>query len=413
MKIVKTLSIKLAAIEIWIIAGGVLISVVYPPALPGVVIIGIVYWIIRRYSGGRFTERTVLDLSILIFLLLIPLNLWTTAIPLKTYPEIFRLLSGIILFYAVVNWALTSKRIRWMVVGVVIATTFLAFYAMISVEWMQTKLPFIPVQLYNRFVLLVSDTVQHNVMAGFLVILYPIILSLLIFLFKELSPWKRLLLIITACIVFTILVLTQSRGGLIALGSVVLLLVILKWKRGWIIIPISIIAVGGAIAYLGLGKSLDLLSSGVSLEGLQGRLEVWSRAIFMIQDFPITGVGMGLFGDVTDSLYPLFLNAPGTVPHAHNLFLQIAVDMGIPGLITWLSILFVVIAISWQLYRFGKRRQDHWVMGLGAGLLCSQAALIVHGMLDAVTWGGVRPAPIVWAIWGLACAAWNYYRKRM
>jgi putative inorganic carbon (HCO3(-)) transporter len=249
-------------------------------------------------------------------------------------------------------------------------------------------------------------------MAGNLVILFPVTLGLLLFAWKELRGWNRLLLTIVAGTVCGILILTQSRGALIALGVILILLIALRWKWGWIIMPISFAAVGGMIALWGADKFLEVLSSGVSLQGLQGRLEVWSRAIYMIQDFPFTGVGLGLFGDVADTLYPFFLNAPGSVPHAHNLFLQIAVDVGIPGLIAWLSILFIMLTLSWQLHRFGRLRGDNWTAGLGAGLLCSQLALIVHGLLDAVTWGTVRPTPILWAVWGLICAAWIYNQKR-
>jgi putative inorganic carbon (HCO3(-)) transporter len=41
--------------------------------------------------------------------------------------------------------------------------------------------------------------------------------------------------------------------------------------------------------------------------------------------------------------------------------------------------------------------------------LGSQLALAVHGITDAVTWGMVRPAPLIWALWGLAIAAWYAY----
>ena len=61
---------------------------------------------------------------------------------------------------------------------------------------------------------------------------------------------------------------------------------------------------------------------------------------------------------------------------------------------------------SWQVYRRGRELGDAWVAGLGAGLLASQVALVVHGLVDAVAWGMVRPAPIVWAIWGMAVVAW-------
>jgi putative inorganic carbon (HCO3(-)) transporter len=70
-----------------------------------------------------------------------------------------------------------------------------------------------------------------------------------------------------------------------------------------------------------------------------------------------------------------------------------------------LAILLLMIWTSWQVYRTGKERQSGWITSLGAGLLLSQLALITHGMTDAVTWGMVRSAPLVWSIWGIVAAA--------
>ena len=412
MKIIRNLAAKLASIEIWVVSAGVLLSILYPRALLGAVGIGIFFWFVRWLANGHFTVQTPVDEGILLLLLMIPVTLWATALPAKTYPQVYRLLTGVLLFYAIVNWTHTYYRLQWIVAGAILASFFLALFATISVEWVQEKLLFIPASLYDRFNLLVKDTVHRNVMAGNLIILFPISLGLLLFVWKELRGWNRLLLTLVTCTIFGILILTQSRGALVALGVVLILLIALRWKWGWIVIPISLSAVVGVIALWGKDKFLALLSSGVSLGGLEGRLEVWLRAIYMIQDFPFTGVGLGLFGDVADNLYPFFLSAPGSVPHAHNLFLQIAVDVGIPGLIAWLAILFIMLTLAWQLHRYGHLGGDPWTAGLGAGLLCSQMALITHGLLDAVTWGAVRPAPTLWAVWGLICAAWTYNRKR-
>ena len=115
---------------------------------------------------------------------------------------------------------------------------------------------------------------------------------------------------------------------------------------------------------------------------------------------------MGSFGEVVDMLYPLFMAEPGSIPHAHNLYLQVVVDLGIPGLIAWLAALFVVVRVSWQSYQYGRKHQDGWTTALGTGFIASQVALMVHGITDAVTWGMVRPAPIVWAMWGMAIATY-------
>jgi putative inorganic carbon (HCO3(-)) transporter len=154
------------------------------------------------------------------------------------------------------------------------------------------------------------------------------------------------------------------------------------------------------------------IAANQALAGMNQREEIWSRAIYMIQDFSFTGIGMGSFTQVADLLYPFFLAAPGKIEHAHNLFLQITVDLGLPGLIAWLSLLMGVIAISWRLVRDGKATGDALYAALGAGLLCSQIALITHGMLDAVTWGMVKPAPLVWALWGIAVAAYLLHESK-
>ena len=167
---------------------------------------------------------------------------------------------------------------------------------------------------------------------------------------------------------------------------------------------------------MGAARLLDLLATLQTLGGLEQRIEVWSRALYMIQDFPFTGVGMGTFQQVANLLYPFFLAGPDAqIPHAHNLFLQVAVDLGLPGLIAWLALFLLVCWSAWRVHRcghtFARSPSPHlrvspspYLTGLGAGLLASQAALAVHGLTDTVTWG-TRPAVLVWAIWGLALAA--------
>ena len=240
MKIIQKLATKLASIEIWVVSAGVLLSILYPRALLSAVGIGIFFWFVRWLANRHFTVRTPVDGGILLLLLMIPVTLWATALPAITYPQVYRLLTGVLLFYAIVNWTHTSYRLRWIVAGAILASFFLALFATISVEWVQEKLLFIPASIYDRFILLVKDTVQRNVMAGNLIILFPISLGLLLFAWKELRGWTRLLLSLVVCTIFGILILTQSRGALVALGVVLILLIALRWKWGWIVIPIML-----------------------------------------------------------------------------------------------------------------------------------------------------------------------------
>jgi putative inorganic carbon (HCO3(-)) transporter len=259
------------------------------------------------------------------------------------------------------------------------------------------------------FSLLVSDTVHPNVLAGSLTLLLPIPLAGLFFAWGKLGTAEKIIYSEAVLVMSGVLALTQSRGAWIALGAVLLTLIVLGWRRGWVTIPGFVILALVAINLRGVPWLLETVFSSGTISGWDGRREIWSRAIYMIQDFPFTGIGMGSFGDVADALYPFFTYSQGAIPHAHNLFLQIAVDLGIPGLIAWLAILLVVTGISWKLVRWGGAHQNVECIALGIGLLGSQIALVIHGMTDAVTWGMVRPAPLVWAIWGLAVAGWYVY----
>lgn len=386
-----------------------LLSMLKTALLPWAVLIALLFWPVRWIANGRPSRRTPVDFGITILVLMIPVTLWATALPEKTIPQVYRLALGILFFYTIINWTGQLRRLGWLVSGVLLAGVGLAGMAIFSVQWATTKLQFIPAAIYQRFQLLVSDTVHPNVMAGNIVIILPIGIALLLFAWKRLKIWQTVLVLFATLITAGMLVLTQSRGALIGLGAALLLIVILRWRWGWVAIPLAALGIALVVYQIGLDTILDFVSSGVSVEGVEGRVEIWSRAIYMIQDFSFTGVGMGSFMEVADLLYPFFLAAPGKIDHAHNLFLQVAVDLGIPGLIAWLAVFLGICLTAWQLYQFGKQQKDSRAAALGAGLLGSQIALVTHGIMDAVTWGMVRPAPLVWALWGVAVAAWMVF----
>jgi putative inorganic carbon (HCO3(-)) transporter len=210
---------------------------------------------------------------------------------------------------------------------------------------------------------------------------------------------------LVVAVMLVMLVLTQSRGALLAAAGIVILLIGLRWRRGWLLVALIVMGIGIAGYFWGWSNTVTFLTAGTSAAGADGRVELWSRGIFMVQDFSFTGIGMGSYGPVADLIYPFFLFPAGMITHVHNLFLQVAIDLGIPGLVMWLAAWMLVMVLAWQVYRRGRVGQDRWLAGLGAGLLAGQLALGIHGLLDGVTWGIVRSAPLVWLLWGVVVAA--------
>lgn len=196
-----------------------------------------------------------------------------------------------------------------------------------------------------------------------------------------------------------VVVLTKSRAGYVGLATGLALLLILRWKR----LGTALVLGGGLLAGVILFTPASplprevLLGSSLQM-AFQGREEIWSRAVFLLRHFPLTGVGLGCFGPATDRLFPI-PSGVGVTPHAHNLFLQVGAELGWPGLIVWLGVFTSLLAEGWALYR----SPAPW-RGLGAGLLAALLAMSVHGTWDAVTWG-TRMAFVPWLVWGVCCGA--------
>jgi putative inorganic carbon (HCO3(-)) transporter len=400
-------AVFLADIEIFAVSLVVALSFISARLLPFALgTIGL-FWLIRWLACGSLSVRTPADwpVGLLVFMALV--TLWATALPQLTVPQVLRLGTGIGMFYTIINWTTTLQRTRWLVLAILLAGLVLALIAPFSVQWSAGKLPFIPASLYSRFTLLVSDTVHPNVLAGNIIILLPIPLGLLLFDWARLRWPYRLIAALAFLAMVAVLILTLSRGSWVALAVVTLGMGMLRWRRGWALALLAAVLLGLWVQAAGAARIAGILASSNTLGTVEGRVEVWSRAIYMIQDFPFTGIGMGLFGELADVLYPFFSFPVKSLSHAHNLFLQVAVDLGIAGLIAWLAVFILASVSAWLAYRQGAARREHWLAGLGAGLVCSQAALVVHGMTDAVTWGMVRPAPLTWVLWGMAFSLWR------
>jgi O-antigen ligase len=167
-----------------------------------------------------------------------------------------------------------------------------------------------------------------------------------------------------------------------------------------------VLAVGLVIAFL-MGAAYVRYSSNQNLVddlfGFDGRLEIWSRALIAISDYPITGVSANGFRRVVHVLYPLFTIPPQTdLGHAHNHLLQVSLDLGLPGLISYFALWIISAALLWETWQHlvDRRARKHPYFALLAGLTGSLAAGWVFGLLDTVSLGS-RPAFIWWILLSL------------
>jgi putative inorganic carbon (HCO3(-)) transporter len=199
-----------------------------------------------------------------------------------------------------------------------------------------------------------------------------------------------------------VMALGASRGALLGLsiGVLVVLLVSGRWQR----LLGAILIVGAVIALWRIGPLtlLELLGKGGAAGSLSGRLEIWSRALYALQDFVFTGIGIGTFHLVIPLLYPYFTVGFDTpVSHAHNLYLQVGADLGLPGL--WAYVTIVLCSLGLIVTAL-KHSANRWQRQQAAGILGALVAVWVHGLFDAVLWG-TKPSFLLWWLIGLTVIA--------
>jgi len=374
-------------------------------------------WIARKIAHGRFVRRTPLDWAIALLLLMVLVSLYATYSVAISLPRIAGVLLGVAIYYAVVEAVQSRQALVWACAIYLVAGVGVAGLAVVGMEKI-SKNPILG-QAVSRLPRLVRGLSENpeglhpNIVAGTLLWFIPLGLILAIWLWQSRAGGLRqragsLLAFAGILGIVGILVLTQSRGGLVGLGVALLLLVTRIGRPGKVLAVVAVVVAVAVLVGMGpgrIGEALvgkDVGTAPVSgLETLNGRIELWSRALYAIQDFPFTGMGMGTFGYVIPVLYPLFMVSPDVVIlHAHDEFLQVALDLGLPGLVSFLAI---YLLIGWMLSSVLRRDTDRFYHWMALAILVGLISHATWGMTDAILLGA-KPAILWWALLGLGAA---------
>jgi putative inorganic carbon (HCO3(-)) transporter len=242
-----------------------------------------------------------------------------------------------------------------------------------------------------------GETVNPNILASALAVIFPLAAALALRPEWAVRRWLPPVSGLLAIGMVGLVALTGSRGNLLAIAIATLLLLVLRWPRLLRLLPVLL--AGAALLFLLRGPILlDQLVASPAIGGLAERVEIWQRALYAVQDFSFTGIGLGTFDEVIPLLYPYFLISPTVViPHAHNLLLQVGVDMGVPGLIAYTALLvcsFVMLIAPL------RHRSLALPWTLAAGALGAWTSLLVGGIFDVANWG-VKLTFVDWLLMAL------------
>ena len=417
---------------LWIAAHEYLVVISAAPLLlfPGwwtIAGIGLILsgWTGRWVATGRLSAVTALDVPIALLALSMCIGASVSANPSASNDRAWGMVLGFAVYYTVVN---ATPAVRSKAAGSLIAAgVIVSVVGVLGTDW--TIAPALasggPVAVYDHLASLLHvlpgdalaralDLANPREVGGSLALVLPLAVARL---WQGLSGTSRdpiglACTIIAIGLMGVVLVLSQSLSAIAGVLVAFWLSVAVadRPRRGWWLAGGTVLlACGLAVIWPRLG-GLSLLRDSTAMPGqpapgvehaafaVAARLELWPRALQMLRDTPYTGAGLGAFAWVMDRFYSGFVLGPER--HTHNVFLQVGVDLGLPGL----------VAFVWLLAAFAGHVYVSYCGSPGAATratsLASAAgvlAFLLFGTIDVVPLGAA-PAVMLWIVFGLAMA---------
>lgn len=408
---------------------------------PVAVLLIALIWTARAFLLRKLSVRTPFDPPILAILLMLPVSLWVSANWFLTLPKIYGIILSVAFFYAVANHIAMPRDIMLVQLWLALLCLAIALAGLIGTDWVQSKIVSASF-IYDRLPRLIQNIPRsiaggfaRNGIGGTLTLTIPLLAAILVphviarSAATKQSPdslstavstknplnamaavWLPRIVFLALSFSLIALALTQSRGGIF--GTLVGLIALIIWKRPRLGLGIAGAGVVVLVALVVLGQGsviANFLLRTDSADGtLASRLEVWQRGLMMVQDFPFTGIGIGTYNVVAHALYPFFIAAPDeVVPHAHSQFLEVAVDLGIPGLVAYVAMLTVFVIAAVRAYRaVADERFRALIVGLSFGMLAHH----VFGLTDAFILGS-KPGLLMWIYFAIIIACYGQREK--
>lgn len=360
---------------------GIVAAVFAIPFLPDMVSLLFIIFLVMVYFYDHLIKRkNSLHMGpeympLILYGLIILIGTLTSINPQGSFRDLTIHFVSLGLVFVLINSIDRLEEFNVIVTFIVFSATLVALFGLyqyvvgvpIDAAWVDVENnPDIKARVYSVFG-------NPNVLAEYLIMTIPLSISLM---WYSKKIHKKIIFLGTSGILILALVLTLSRGGWIGFAVSALVFVILIEKR----LLLSIIPISVAGIFL-LPQSIlnRILSIGNLADSSNSyRLTMWGITLDIIKDHPIAGVG---FGHIPfKQTFETYIRTMPTY-HAHNTYLEIAAELGIPGLIAFLFLLFIIFKYGIQSLINGQNR---YIKIMAAGLFSGLAGVLAHGAVENV-----------------------------
>lgn len=297
--------------------------------------------------------------------------------------ELMRLTSYICFYYAIVDWIRTENDLKAILQSLLLSAMVVAlfgFYQFLTGGYSGLYDALYPIQeeaLKNppwsgRITSFLS---HYNGAAAYLNMVVPFCIA---FAVRARDSFNRVLG--RSCLILSTiaLVLTQSRGGLLAYVAILLISACLlapdqKTRLRWMTVA-ALFSIAGAV----LAGSIFERLSGVDSFTAITRLAIWAGGWLIFMGHPVAGIG---YGNFKTALAATISVPDGFMLDAHSLYLELLAETGIMGLLAFAILIIVCLRYA---RRMQRQSADLMEFAVGLAAFVAIAGVLVHGVVEYV-----------------------------
>ena len=390
---------------------GVFLTVIFSPMLPTMVLVGLsllcaAVFCVHVITDKNFTFiKNPVSSFVIFFVIALVWGCVNSFAFTTSVTQTLVHISFILFYFVVINTIRTKEQWMAMVKLFLLSAFVVAAYGVLqnftgvssTASWIDENMfSGIEVRVYSFFN-------NPNVLGEFLVLTIPVTLAVL---WGNMRPEHKgvfavIFLCMAACMIFT-----WSRGAWLGMILACVIFFAIMDKRwvflgilGVMVLPLLMVLTNNTAIlerFLSIGNTGDTSTA--------YRVSIWCAAMDMIRDFCISGIGIGT--EAFQMVYPMYaLSGADFALHAHNLYLQIWVEMGVIGIVSFVFVILMVIRQTFSAGITTLRKTDSAakiVIALGAGIL----GFLFQGLTDYV-WYNYKMLMIFWIVIALAMSGAN------
>lgn len=265
-------------------------------------------------------------------------------------------ISFVVFFFITLTVVDTAHRFRWVLLTGSGGIAFASLYMVREWRWYG----------YNPLFRPDIGVGNPNDFAAMANLFVPIAFYLML---ERRLRWVRLLCFVCLLATLAGMIVCASRGGFLGFAAAIVLVIWHSARRMRNLVIVGALLIPMALAPFSPIHRL-LRPNRSDQESTAIRMELWKSGLRMIRAHPLLGVGLGNFKVLSSDYGGPELKKAGM---AHNTYIEIAAETGLPGLLAFLAILY----FSFRTLERIRRDRD----GAGLAFLRKAASGIQAGLL--------------------------------